>query len=81
MQGAGREGEVSDQGDLGSAQVMGDGAAAAAVAVVQPPAVDVVEAAHAALASLPAECSSENDRLLALCEILVEVSSCLLSGT
>ncbi|EIE18278.1 hypothetical protein COCSUDRAFT_60470 [Coccomyxa subellipsoidea C-169] len=73
--GAGREGEVSDQGDLGSAQVMGDGAAAAAVAVAvvqPPPAVDVVEAAHAALASLPAECSSENDRLLALCEILVQ---------
>ncbi|KAK9907265.1 hypothetical protein WJX75_000230 [Coccomyxa subellipsoidea] len=67
--GAGEGLETSDRGIQGSPQAMPNEAAEAAV---QPSEIDVVEAAHAALASLPAECATESDRLLALCEKLVE---------
>lgn len=70
MQGAGEGLETSDRGIHGGPQAMPNEAAEAAV---QPSEIDVVEAAHAALASLPAECATESDRLLALCEKLVEV--------
>lgn len=70
MQGAGEGLETSDRGIQGGPQAMPNEAAEAAV---QPSEIDVVEAAHAALASLPAECATESDRLLALCEKLVEV--------
>jgi hypothetical protein len=43
----------------------------------QAPALDVVEAAHAALESLPRDCASEAERLIALCEKLAEVSASL----
>ena len=74
VQGLGKALEASDRGAQGGAQSMPN---KAVEAVAQPPAVDVVEAAHAALASLPAECATESDRLLALCEKLVEVRATL----
>ena len=61
--------EEADRGDQGGAQ-----RATAAAAAQPPPPVDVVEAAQAALASLPRGLKSEGDRLVALCEKLVEVS-------
>lgn len=44
-------------------------------AVQMPPASDHLEAAEAALASLPKDIGSEPERLMVLCEKLAEVSS------
>ncbi len=65
--------EEADGGDQGGAQVAPNETVVAAAQL--PPPVDVVEAAQAALASLPQGLKTEGDRLLALCEKLVEVSN------
>lgn len=54
-------------------RVAGWGGQGAVHAQLHKPAVSVVEAAQAALISLPQDCASEADRLLVLCEKLVEV--------
>ncbi|CAL8463135.1 g2669 [Coccomyxa elongata] len=62
--------EEANEGDQGGVQVAPNETAVAAAQ--PPPPVDVVEAAQAALASLPQGFKTEGDRLLALCEKLVE---------